>query len=100
MLAVVTGGTGFLGSHLVQRLREHGAAVRILLRPGTPPAVLPYGVEGRVGDIRDAGAVRATCDGADVVYHLAGLVIPYGPRHRYLEINVGGTETVVDACLA
>ncbi len=100
MLAVVTGGTGFLGSHLVQTLLGQGAKVRVLLRPGTPSAVLPTGVEGRVGDIRDASAVRVACDGADVVYHLAGLVIPYGPRHRYLEINVEGTQTVVDACLA
>ena len=100
MLAVVTGGTGFLGSHLVRTLLEHGTTVRILLRPGTPSAVLPSGVEGRLGDIRDANAVRDACDGADVVYHLAGLVIPYGPRHRYLEVNVGGTETAVDACIA
>ncbi len=37
MLAVVTGGTGFLGSHLVRTLQERGTDVRILLRPGTPP---------------------------------------------------------------
>ena len=100
MLAVVTGGTGFLGSHLVHTLLERGAAVRVLLRPGTPPDVLPSGVDTRIGDIRDAAAVHEAVQGADVVYHLAGLVIPYGPRHRYHEINVGGTETAVEACIA
>jgi len=100
MLAMVTGGTGFLGSHLVRTLQERGASVRALLRPGTPPELLPAGVDARVGDIRDAAAVGGAVQGADVVYHLAGLVIPYGPRHRYHEINVGGTETVVEACIA
>ena len=100
MVAVVTGGTGFLGSHLVRLLRERGMPVRVLLRPGTPPDVLPPGVEYRVGDIRDGGAVREAFAGATTVFHLGGLVAPFAPRHRYLEVNVGGTGTVVEACLA
>jgi len=100
MLAVVTGGTGFLGSHLVRLLRERGMAVRVLLRPGTPAHVVPLDVEYRVGDIRDGGAVREAFTGASTVFHLAGLVAPFAPRHRYLEVNVGGTETVIEACLA
>jgi nucleoside-diphosphate-sugar epimerase len=100
MLTAVTGGTGFLGSHLVRLLRERGMAVRVLLRPGTPPSVLPPDVEYRVGDIRDAGAVREAFAGATTVFHLAGLVAPFAPRHRHLEVNVGGTETVLEACLA
>ncbi len=99
MLAAVTGGTGFLGSHLVPRLQAGGMMVRVLLRPGTPSAV-PAGVETRVGDIRDAAALRETFAGAATVFHLAGLTAPYGPRHRYLEINVDGTAAVLDACLA
>ncbi len=100
MRALVTGGTGFLGSYLVPTLLERGAEVRVLLRPGTPVRQLPQGVETRVGDIRDATALRAACDGVDVVFHLAALVAPFGPRHRYLEVNVSGSETVVEACLA
>ncbi len=100
MLNVVTGGTGFLGSHLVSLLRERGMAVRVLLRPGTPASVLPPDVDYRVGDIRDASAVREAFAGATTVFHLAGLVAPFAPRHRYLEVNLGGTETVVEACLA
>ncbi len=100
MLAVVTGGTGFLGSHLVRTLQERGADVRVLLRPGTPSGGVPAGVESRLGDIRDPGALRDAFADASTVFHLAGLTVPYGPRHRYLEINVGGAATVVDACVA
>ena len=75
-------------------------AVRILLRPGTLPSMLPPDVEYRVGDIRDGAAVREAFAGATTVFHLAGLVAPFAPRHRHLEVNVGGAETVVEACLA
>ena len=74
--------------------------VRVLLRPGTPASVLPPDVDYHVGDIRDGVAVREAFAGATTVFHLAALVAPFGPRHRYLEINVGGTETVVEACRA
>lgn len=100
MLAVVTGGTGFLGSHLVRTLQARGATVRVLLRPGTSTTAVPAGVETRVGDIRDVAALREAFAGASTVFHLAGLTAPYGPRHRFLEINVDGTAAVLEACLA
>ncbi len=100
MLAVVTGGTGFLGSHLVRLLSDRGVAVRVLLRPGTPSDALPAGIEGRSGDVRDGAALREAFAGASIVFHLAGLTAPYGPRHRYLEINVDGTAAVLEACRA
>jgi len=100
MLSVVTGGTGFLGSHVVRTLQVRGADVRVLLRPGTPPDTVPAGVEVRAGDIRDVAALQEAFAGASTVIHLAGLTVPYGPRHRYLEINLEGTGAVLDACLA
>jgi nucleoside-diphosphate-sugar epimerase len=57
-------------------------------------------VEFRVGDIRDVAALRQAFAGASTVVHLAGLAAPYGPRRRYLEINVEGTAAVLEACLA
>ncbi|MBI4199523.1 MAG: NAD-dependent epimerase/dehydratase family protein [Chloroflexi bacterium] len=100
MVMMVTGGTGFLGSHLVRLLRQQGVDARVLLRPGVPRDVVPPGVEARVGDIRDVAALRNAFAGASTIFHLAGLTAPYGPRHRYLEINVEGTQAVLDACLA
>lgn len=100
MLAVVTGGTGFLGSHLVRLLRERQMPARVFLRPGTSPALVPPGVETRLGDVRDVAALREAFAGASIVFHLAGLTAPYGPRHRYLEINVDGTAAVLEACRA
>lgn len=85
---------------MVWMLRERGVNVRGLLRPGTPTSVMPPGVEYRVGDVRDGIAVREAFAGAATVFHLAALVAPFGPRHRYPEINVGGTKTVLEACLA
>jgi nucleoside-diphosphate-sugar epimerase len=100
MLTVVTGGTGFFGSHLVRLLQERGVAVRLLLRPGAPASVVPGGAETRVGDIRDAAALREAFAGASTVFHLAGLTAPFAPRHRHLEINVDGTAAVLEACQA
>ncbi len=98
MISVVTGGTGFLGTHLVRLLQRRGATIRVFLRPGTSPA--PADIETRLGDIRDLVALRAAFAGASTVFHLAGLVAPFAPRHRHLAINVDGTAAVLDACQA
>jgi nucleoside-diphosphate-sugar epimerase len=57
-------------------------------------------VEARIGDIRDAAALREAFAGASTVFHLAGLTAPFAPRHRHLEINLDGTAAVLDACQA
>ncbi len=100
MRAVVTGGTGFLGGHLLHLLRERGVEVRLILRPGNQPNALRSGIDMYQADIRDAGALRKAFAGASVVFHLAGLTAPWAPRHRYLEVNLDGTRAVVEACVA
>ncbi len=52
-LAVVTGGAGFIGSHLVERLAQSGSRVRVIEKPGAHVAHLPPGVEVAFADIRD-----------------------------------------------
>jgi dTDP-L-rhamnose 4-epimerase len=78
VLVLVTGGAGFIGSHVVERLLAAGHGVRVLdsLRPdvhAAPPA-RPDGVDQVVADVRDAGAVAAALSGVDAVSHQAAMV--------------------------
>lgn len=74
-LAAVTGGTGFLGRHLVRALAEAGWRVRVLARRD-PVHPLWRGLEPELvlGDLGDAQSLRRLCGGADAVVHAAGLV--------------------------
>ena len=65
-MLLITGGAGFIGSHVAEQLAAAGHAVRVLdLAP--PRADLPDGVEHVVGDVRDADAVRAALRGVTAV---------------------------------
>ncbi len=103
---VVTGGTGFIGSALVQRLVRGGHRVRVLddnsrgaaRRLGDAAAA----VELVSGDIRDAGAVKQAIRGADCVCHLAyvnGTEYFYTKPELVLEVAVKGMVNVLDACV-
>ena len=99
MLALVTGGSGFLGQYLVEQLLARGDRVRSLAR-GRYPALERLGAECVSGDVRGAVAVRAACAGADVVFHTAALAGIWGPWEEYHAINVVGTQNVIDGCKA
>ncbi|GAB3293362.1 NAD-dependent epimerase/dehydratase family protein [Hymenobacter humi] len=96
----VTGGTGLIGSFLLQALRARGLAVRALHR-GEIPNSAADGVEWLAGDLLDTDLLRAALT-PDVthVFHCAGLV-SYAPQDEdlLLNVNVQGTAAVVDACL-
>jgi len=99
--ALVTGGAGFIGSHLVRALLAEGEAVTVLdnMRRGDP-ARLPSGARLMVGDIRDAVAVAAAMDGCDSVYHLAAQSNVLGAVSDLdysFTTNVVGTYTVLAA---
>ena len=100
MLAVVTGGAGHLGTDLVASLRDGGHDVRVVdLRE--PATALALGATWVRADVRDATAMRATFDGAAVVYHLAGVISVVGGLGGLVEsVNVGGSRTVAEAALA
>ena len=98
--ALVTGGTGFLGTSLTRRLLSDGARVRVLARSRARAQPLAdLGAEIVTGDVTDQASVRAAVDGMQVVYHLAGpLLVPGIPASEYRRTHVTGTELLLDCC--
>jgi len=100
MRALVTGGTGFLGRHLVERLALEGDEVRVLARSGQSGAELrALGAHLVPGDVRQWPSLRRAVEGMDVIYHCAGKVESSGRWVDFLETNVLGTERLIQAAL-
>ncbi len=97
MFVLVTGGGGFLGQAIVQRLLARGDSVRVLNRSDYP-ALSALGVDCRRGDIADATAVREAATGCDAIMHVAAKAGPglYAPDFE--SANVTGTQNVLAAC--
>jgi dTDP-L-rhamnose 4-epimerase len=103
---LVTGGAGFIGSHLVDELLRAGYPVRVLdsllpqVHPDGVPSYLSKDAELRVGDVRDPDAVSSALQGADIVVHLAAAVgvgqSMYQLSH-YCAVNVMGTACLLEA---
>jgi dihydroflavonol-4-reductase len=97
---IVTGGAGFIGSHLVERLVQDGHRVRVVERPGAEAGHLPPGVEVVRADIRDREAVRGAMRGARLVYHLAANPNLWArDRGEFERVNHRGTVHVLDAAI-
>jgi dTDP-L-rhamnose 4-epimerase len=105
---LITGGAGFVGSHLADALLAQGHRVRVFdslsaqVHPGGPPAYLNKEVELVCGDMRDLDAVGRAVGGVDVVFHLASAVgvgqSMYEIAH-YVGANMQGTANLLQAIL-
>ena len=99
MLVAVTGGTGFIGSHLAVALAARGHAVRCLLRPTSNRAALPAAAETVIGEhLADRAALQRLLHGTDAVVHLAGLTRSWTPRALH-QVNRGGTAALCEVAV-
>jgi dihydroflavonol-4-reductase len=99
---LVTGGSGFLGSHVVRALAERGDQLRVLLRRGSSVDHLSdLEIERAGGDVTDRRAVRRALEGVDRVFHLAGTTsMRADKRDAVFDLNVKGTRIVLEEALA
>ena len=103
--ALVTGGAGFIGSHLADRLLKDGWTVHVLDDLSTGSLKNVAHLEGNkafgrtIGTVLDAGTVRRLLAGCDTVFHLAAAVgVQYviGNQLKSIKVNVGGAEVVLE----
>jgi nucleoside-diphosphate-sugar epimerase len=93
---VVTGATGRLGEHLVKALLSRGKKVKVLVR--NEKEELPRGVAFHVGDITKPETLEGLICPSDTVFHLAGAINESSPEKFFYEVNVLGTENMLNAC--
>jgi nucleoside-diphosphate-sugar epimerase len=99
--AFVTGGSGFVGGRLIERLVGDGWSVAALARSDrAADAVRTRGARPVRGDLSDSSALVSGLEGADVCFHVAAKVEDFGPWPAYVAVNVEGTRNVLRACRA
>ena len=95
----VTGGSGFIGGRLIERLCAEGHLVRALARSDTAAgSVRARGAEPVPGDLADVAAMRAGADGCQLAFHAAATLGDWGRRADFERGNVQGTHNVLRAC--
>ena len=108
MRVLVTGGAGFIGSHLVDALVQHGHQVRVLdnleaqVHEGRPPAYVNPAAEYRWADVRNRDAVRAALERIEVVFHEAAAVGVGQSMYqieKYVAVNALGTSVLLDTII-
>jgi len=96
MKVLVTGASGFLGSHVAERLAAEGHAVRLLLRTTSSRRFLDFPYETATGDITEPASLSTAVSGVEAVVHTAGLVKARNEADFY-RVNGAGTGHIVEA---
>jgi len=95
---LVTGATGLLGSHIVEKLVQAGQPVRALVRAGSDTRYLDqWNVEKVRGDVTDPASLAEAMKGVECVYHAAAKVGDWGPWDQFVAISIEGTRNMLDA---
>ncbi|MGC1454391.1 MAG: complex I NDUFA9 subunit family protein [Nitrospirota bacterium] len=96
-MILVTGGTGFVGSHLIKRLRQGNVSVRAVVRnPDKAQALSDLGVDVVKGDISDAASLEKSTTGVERLIHLVG-IIQEAPGATFKDVHVNGTRNILEA---
>lgn len=99
-MILVTGATGHLGNVLVRLLISNQLKIRAMVAPFEDTRPLEgLNVEIVRGDIRDTEFVESACKGVEYVYHLAAVISILGKRKSLYDVNVGGTQNVIQSCM-
>jgi len=97
-VTLITGGTGFLGTHLVRQLIEAGVKGLRVMASSVPTSLLELGVEAAPGSITNAEDVKRALEGVTEVYHLAGRVSrEREDAHEMMALHVDGTRLLCEA---
>ena len=98
MTVLVTGGSGLVGSHVLDALRTRGASVRALVRPVSQAIVASLGAEPVIGDVTDPGAWERAAAGGEVtaIVHAAAIIVARVSLDEFMRVNAGGTRLAVE----
>ena len=95
----LTGGSGFIGGRLIERLRADGHDVRALVRSSAAAdRVNARGAEPVQGELADVAAMRSGADGCELAFHAAAALGDWGKREDFERGNVQGTKNALQAC--